>query len=122
MDERDGLQKREATSESAADLVRLIELLERLADAETPVDGLDDDLHRRLRIAAGRLARPDPEARRRFARARRGHARHTRRLRDDAALEAGSNRARKRSLAFPAPPPGLDVAEEHRRLLTLQAR
>jgi len=122
MDERDGQQEREATRQSAADLVQLVELLERLADAESPVDGLDEELHRRLRIAAGRLARPEPEARRRFARARRRHARHTDRLRDDAALEARSNRARKRSLGFPAPPPGLDVSEEHRRLLALQAR
>ena len=125
MDERDDRQERqerEAPQQSAADLVKLIELLERLADAETPVDGLDEELHRRLRIAAGRLARPEPEARRRFARARRRHARHTDRLRDDAALEARSNRARKRSLAFPAPPPDLDVSEEHRRLLLEQAR
>ncbi len=122
MDERDGQQEREATQRSAFDLVQLIELLERLADAEAPVDGLDEELHRRLRIAAGRVARPEPEARRRFARARRRHARHTDRMRDDAALEARSNRARKRSLAFPPPPPGLDVSEEHRRLLLEQAR
>jgi NAD(P)-dependent dehydrogenase (short-subunit alcohol dehydrogenase family) len=122
MDERDDPQEREATGRSALELVRLIELLEQLADADAPVVGLDEELHRRLRIAAGRLARPEPEARRRFARARRRTARRTDRARDDAALEARSNRARKRALAFPAPPPGLDVSEPHRRLLAHQAR
>jgi NAD(P)-dependent dehydrogenase (short-subunit alcohol dehydrogenase family) len=122
MDERDDPQEREATGRSALELVRLIELLEQLADADVPVVGLDEELHRRLRIAAGRLARPEPEARRRFARARRRTARQSDRLRDDAALEARSNRARKRALAFPAPPPGLDVSEQHRRLLAHQAR
>ncbi|MBY0398699.1 SDR family oxidoreductase, partial [Myxococcota bacterium] len=80
------------------------------------------ELHRRLRIAAGRLARPAPEAKRRFARARRRDERRRGRLRDDAALEARSNRARKRALAFPAPPPDLEVSDEHRRLLFEQAR
>ena len=102
--------------------MQLVELLERLAEADAPVDGIDEDLHRRLRIAAGRLARPEPEARRRFARARRLVARRSHRMRDDAALEARSNRARKRALAFPAPPPGWGVSEEHRRLLARQAR
>ncbi|MBK7951164.1 MAG: SDR family oxidoreductase [Deltaproteobacteria bacterium] len=122
MDDRDEQQAGEATGESATALVALIELLEKLAAAEGPIEGLDEALHRRLRIAAGRFARPEPEARRRFARARRRHARRTDRLRDDEALEGRSNRARKRSLAFPAPPPDLDVSEEHRRLLDHQAR
>ena len=122
MDERDDHRERAASQRSPADLVELVELLERLADAEVPVEGLDEALHRRLRIAAGRLARPESEARRRFARARRRHARRADRTRDDAALEARSNRARKRSLAFPAPPPGLEVSEAHRRLLAHQAR
>ncbi|MEZ4282901.1 MAG: SDR family oxidoreductase [Myxococcota bacterium] len=122
MNERDDHRKGDEGPRSAADLVLLIELLERLAEAEAPFDGLDAELHRRLRIAAGRLARPDPEARRRFARARRRGARQSDRRRDDAALEARSNRARKRSLAFPAPPPGLDVSETNRRLLAHQAR
>ncbi len=122
MDERDEHRARATSQRSAGDLVDLIELLERLADAAAPIEGLDEALHRRLRVAAGRLARPEPEARRRFARARRRHARQTDRIRDDAALEARSNRARKRALAFPAPPPGLDVSEVHRRLLAEQAR
>jgi NAD(P)-dependent dehydrogenase (short-subunit alcohol dehydrogenase family) len=115
-------REREGAPQSADALVQLIELLERLADADSPVDGLDDDLHRRLRIAAGRLARPEPQAKRRFARARRRSARRSDRLRDDAALEARSNRARKRALAFPAAPPEVEVSDEHRRLLAHQAR
>jgi NAD(P)-dependent dehydrogenase (short-subunit alcohol dehydrogenase family) len=122
MDERENQRGRESTPRSAADLGRLIELLEHLADADAPVDGLDEEQHRRLRRAAGRLARPESEAKRRFARARRRRERHAGRLRDDAALEARSNRAQKRALAFPAPPPDLDVSDEHRRLLAHQAR
>ncbi|MFO0688964.1 MAG: SDR family NAD(P)-dependent oxidoreductase [Myxococcota bacterium] len=125
MDERDDQPKRPADPPrpvEPAPLHELVLLLERLADAEGPVDGLDEALHQRLRRAAGRLARPEPEAKRRFARARRRRARVSDRLRDDAALEARSNRARKRALAFPAPPPDLDVSDEHRRLLLEQAR
>jgi len=124
MDERRSRRGPESDSRNDALLLRLVELLEKLADAgaDAPLDALDDDLHRRLRIAAGRLARPEPEARRRFARARRRQARQADRRRDDAALEARSNRARKRALAFPALPPDLDLSPEHRRLLAHQAR
>ncbi|MEZ4332623.1 MAG: SDR family NAD(P)-dependent oxidoreductase [Myxococcota bacterium] len=122
MDERNDRGRDEATRQDTSELERLIALLERLAAGEAAVDDLDAALHRRLRIAAGQLARPEPEAKRRFARARRRQTRRTRRLQDDAALEARSNRARKRALAFPAPPPDLALSDADRRLLLEQAR
>lgn len=100
----------------------LIELLEALVDDPEALQALPPALHERLRIAAGRLAFPDREERRRFARARRGARRRTRRERDDSALEATSNRARKRALAFPVPPKEAEVDAEARRLLEHQAR
>jgi len=100
----------------------LVRLLESLVDDPEAIQSLDAEIHERLRVAAGRLALPDRSERRRFARVRRGAQRRERRERDDAALEATSNRARKRALAFPAPPPDAALDPETRRLLEHQAR
>ena len=126
MDERDGedeATETEPPAELSEEALRaLVALLERLAGADGPIEALDPALHRRLRVAAGRLSRPDPAARRRFARARRRRAQETRRAHDDAALEGRSNRARKRALAFPVAPPELPLPDDARRLLAAQAR
>jgi len=100
----------------------LVELLEVLVDDPEALQALPPDVHERLRIAAGRLALPDRTERRRFARVRRGARRRERRERDDSALEATSNRARKRALAFPVPPKDAEIDAEARRLLEHQAR
>lgn len=76
----------------------------------------------RLRTAAGRVALPDRLDRRRHARARRGLARRTVREHDDAALEATSNRAMKRALAFPTAPRAMQITGQQRALLEHQAR
>lgn len=104
------------------ELDALVELLEALVDAPEALQALPPELHERLRIAAGRLALPDRTERRRFARARRGARRRAKRERDDSALEATSNRARKRALAFPVPPRETEIDAEARRLLEHQAR
>lgn len=100
----------------------LVRLLETLGEDPAALHALEPTLHERLRIAAGRLALPDRLERRRFARARRSARRRARRERDDAALEATSNRSRKRALAFPVPPPEAEIGAEARRLLSHQAR
>ena len=100
----------------------LVELLEALVDDPEALQDLPAELHERLRIAAGRLALPDRLERRRFARTRRGARRRERRERDDSALEATSNRAKKRALAFPVPPKEAGIDDEARRLLEHQAR
>ena len=75
----------------------------------------------RLRAAAGKVALPDRLQRRRQARTRRRVAKRDDRVRDDAALEATSNRALKRALAFPKAPRALDISAEDRALLERQA-
>lgn len=103
-------------------LETLVAWLETLAADPARAEALPPSLHRRLRMAAGQLSRPDPEARRRFARARRRRRHAERRARDEAALEATSQRARKRALAFPVPPADAGLGEATRRLLEAQAR
>ncbi len=107
---------------NSADLLRLLAWLESLANEPEALGELDDEVLGRLRIAAGRIALPDRLERRRFNQIRR-RARAARvRRRDEAALEATSNRARKRALAFPVAPARLGLSDTHRRLLAHQAR
>lgn len=105
-----------------AALAAMVEAIEALALDPERLARVDPALHARLREAAARIGAPDPEARRRFARERRRVRRARRRRQDDAALEATSNRARKRALAFPVPPKSVDLPPEARRLLAHQAR
>jgi len=100
----------------------LVALLESLAESPDALAELPDDLLGRLRVASGRLALPDRLERRRFNQARRRARRREDRARDDAALEATSNRARKRALAFPRPPLGASLPSGARGLLEEQAR
>ncbi|MFT7671034.1 MAG: NAD(P)-dependent dehydrogenase (short-subunit alcohol dehydrogenase family) [Planctomycetota bacterium] len=96
--------------------------LEALAADSAILANLDDEARLRLRIAAGRIARPDRLQRRRFVRAKGKISRRLNRDQDDAALEATSNRAKKRALAFPVAPKTLLITEEERALLEHQAR
>ena len=75
----------------------------------------------RLRQAAGKVALPDRLDRRKHSRARRQKKKVTKRVQDDMALEATSNRAMKRALAFPTAPKSIDLNAEHRALLERQA-
>jgi NAD(P)-dependent dehydrogenase (short-subunit alcohol dehydrogenase family) len=99
-----------------------LEWIEALANSPELLAQLGEDALLRLRAAAGRVALPDRLERRRQARARRGVKRRDVRERDDAALEATSNRARKRALAFPTAPKELEITPEQRALLEHQAR
>ena len=104
------------------DLSALVGTLEAiLRDPERLLEE-DPELHRRLIAAAGRLAHPDRLARRRFAKTRRREEINAAKRKDDAALEATSNRSRKRALAFGVPPADAAIDAEARRLLEHQAR
>ncbi len=104
------------------DLDRLLIWLESIADQPERMNDLDAEIHRRLLVATGRIALPNRLERRRFAQNRRRAEANRTRQRDDAALEGTSNRARKRALAFPVAPAEIEISDEHRRLLELQAR
>ena len=96
--------------------------LEALAASPEAIARLSDEDRIRLRVAAGRIARLDPVDRRRHTRARRKLRKQKNKREDIAALEATSNRAIKRSLAFPKAPEALEITDEQRTLLEQQAR
>jgi NAD(P)-dependent dehydrogenase (short-subunit alcohol dehydrogenase family) len=96
--------------------------LEALAESPERLEALGEDLLIRLRKAAMQIVLPDPLERRRRIRDRRKERSRKNRARDEAALEATSNRARKRALAFPVAPKALEMTPEQRRLLEYQAR
>ena len=96
--------------------------LEALAAAPERLADLDREMLNRLRRAAGQVSFPDRTQRRKLANERRGKLRRKLREQDDAALEATSNRAMKRSLAFPVAPKQLAITTEQRALLEHQAR
>jgi NAD(P)-dependent dehydrogenase (short-subunit alcohol dehydrogenase family) len=100
---------------------RLLKLLETWAREPGRLAELDEEALNRLRRAAGLIALPDRKARRVFSNARRRRAREQVRHLDDAALNATSNRALKRSLRYPLAPPSLDISERDRDLLEKQA-
>jgi NAD(P)-dependent dehydrogenase (short-subunit alcohol dehydrogenase family) len=96
--------------------------LEELAANPASQADLEEETLLRLRQASGQIARPDRGERKQFVRARRKKKKHTTRAKDDAALEATSNRAKKRALAFPTAPKELAISAEQRDLLDHQAR
>jgi NAD(P)-dependent dehydrogenase (short-subunit alcohol dehydrogenase family) len=106
---------------SAAQQEQLLKWLEAWAQDPGQLAGLDEEMLNRLRMAAGLIALPDRKARRVFSNARRKKARDQVRSLDDAALNATSNRALKRSLRYPVAPPSLDISERDRDLLEKQA-
>ena len=110
-----------AVADPAAVLAH-VEWLETLAASEECLFDVDEATLLRLRQAAGRIALPDRLTRRRLAKARRGQERRKVREQDDRALEATSNRALKRALAFPTAPKELAITDEQRALLEHQAR
>ena len=99
-----------------------VEWLENLAAAQEYLAELPEGVLIRLRKAAGLIAVPDRLSRRKLANARRGKERRKVREQDDRALEATSNRAMKRALAFPLAPKELAITQEQRALLEHQAR
>ena len=113
---------RQSAEEASTDANDAIDWLEALAESSARLDALDHDLLIRLRKAAMRIVLPDRLERRRRIRDRRKERSRQNRERDEAALEATSNRARKRALAFPVAPKALEVTAEQRRLLEHQAR
>jgi NAD(P)-dependent dehydrogenase (short-subunit alcohol dehydrogenase family) len=113
---------RQSAEEASTDANDAIDWLEALAESSARLDALDHDLLIRLRKAAMRIVLPDRLERRRRTRDRRKERSRQNRERDEAALEATSNRARKRALAFPVAPKALEVTAEQRRLLEHQAR
>ncbi len=101
--------------------LRAIDWLEAMAEDPLALDALEPDLRARLYAAVNRLLPSDPLERRKHTR-RKQHARRVRqRERDDAVLDGTSNRAMKRSLRFPVAPPTLEIDDESRRLLEIQA-
>ncbi|MBJ22285.1 MAG: oxidoreductase [Deltaproteobacteria bacterium] len=106
----------------SADFERHLGWLEEIADELGTLHDLEPALLTRLRIAAGRIALPDRLERRRFNQTRRRASTRKKRERDEAALEATSNRARKRALAFPVAPADVEMSDGHRRLLEYQSR
>ena len=96
--------------------------IESMAASPESLAELDSQDLLRLRRAAGEVALPDRMARRKHANARKGQQRRRIRKDDDAALEATSNRAMKRALAFPTAPKELAITDEQRSLLEHQAR
>lgn len=95
--------------------------LEALAADHRLLAELDEQQLLRLRQAAGRISRPGPDERHALSRRRRRERKQERRKVDDAALDATSNRAKKRALRFPVAPPKLQLSAEHRDLLEQQA-
>ena len=96
--------------------------LESMVATPEGLADLDEALMIRLRKAAGQIAMPDRISRRKLANARRGKERRKVREQDDRALEATSNRAMKRALAFPVAPKELAITKEQRAMLEHQAR
>ena len=108
--------------DSPTDVAAHIAWLEALAAAPERLTRIDEPTLIRLRVAAGKIARPDRAERKRYVRARRKTKKQSTRQQDDAALEGTSNRAKKRALAFPTAPKELAIASEERALLEHQAR
>ena len=103
------------------EIERLLGTLERLAEDYAGLSALDMEQIRRLRAAAGRIAFPERKERRALAAKRKQVLRNQKRERDDAALNATSNRSMKRALRFPVAPEHLELSAKHRALLEKQA-
>ncbi len=103
------------------ELAPFLDWLEWLAEDHRRLTALDEETLRRLRDAGGRIAFPDRTERRALSRHRRNALREKVRTRDDAALDATSNRALKRALRFPVAPANLAISSSDRELLERQA-
>ena len=108
-------------AKSRPDSNQALEWLEALAEDHARLSELDAEELKRLRNAAGKISFPDRAERRNLARKRRRDLRESARNKDDAALNATSNRAMKRALRFPVAPAALPIAAESRELLERQA-
>ena len=95
--------------------------LEAISADLRAIDQLDPEMRRRLREAAGRIAFPERLERRALIARRRKEKREYARRQDDAALNATSNRAMKRSLRFSVPPSHSRISSDSRMLLAMQA-
>lgn len=86
-----------------------IETLEAIAEDPSALAALDDESRKRLRIAAGRVSRPDRAEKRKFAKARRRARREAARADDEKLLDATGIRTLRRAPVFETPaglPPG----------------
>ena len=109
-------------SESApADPEAVLVWLEALSADHELIADLDPETLRRLREAAGRIAFPERSERRALIARRKRDLRERTRARDDAALDATSNRSKKRSLRFPVPPSHATISSDSRVLLERHA-
>jgi NAD(P)-dependent dehydrogenase (short-subunit alcohol dehydrogenase family) len=95
--------------------------LETLSEDPGRLAELDPEIRRRLREAVGRIAFPGRLERRALSARRKQELRQRTRARDDAALDATSNRALKRSLRFSVPPSHSQISSDSRALLEMQA-
>ena len=109
------------TNPDQAEALEAVAWLERLTEDPLGMQSLSPELRARLQRAANRLLPLDHMERRKLVRQRNRALRNRKRDHDDALLNKTSNRALKRSLAFPVAPPTLAIDDESRRLLELQA-
>jgi NAD(P)-dependent dehydrogenase (short-subunit alcohol dehydrogenase family) len=96
----------ETETEWMAELARCTELLEAIVADHSRLSAVDLELRRRFLTAAGRIARPDPVARRRLARAFRRRERDQMQRADVAVLERTGLRALRRAPVYRTPLPG----------------
>jgi len=93
------------TDDVAAEVRRTAELLERLVGDPDALLALDDELRRRLTVAAGVFSRPDRPAKRRFRKTREQRERAAVRRAEAAVLERTGIRALRRAPVYPTPAP-----------------
>ncbi|HZP43784.1 MAG TPA: SDR family oxidoreductase [Candidatus Binatia bacterium] len=96
---------RRAPADVAAEIRRAAELLERLVAEPDALLEVDDDLRRRLTIAAGVFSRPDRPAKRRFRKTREQRERAELRRAETAVLDRTGIRALRRAPVYPTPEP-----------------
>jgi len=92
-----------------ARLLSAIETLEAIVEDRGRLLPLEEELKKRLIVAAGRVSRPDRTDHRKLAKARRKKRRHEKRAQDEAILDATGIRTGRRSPIFETPrplPPG----------------
>lgn len=107
--------------EAKARALTAIEWLEALHANPLGLEEIGEDLRARLHRAM-KLVTPEDRTERRRRQREKVRARQAqKREQDDALLDRTSNRALKRSLRFPVAPPALEIDEENRRLLEIQA-
>ncbi|MBT8494120.1 MAG: SDR family oxidoreductase [Deltaproteobacteria bacterium] len=94
-----------------------VEFLEELHGDYSRLAELDDELRKRLLIAAGRVARPGPWAKRELMREARRRRKRDKQAADERALARTGIRATRRQAVFPTPMPALPapLSEDERR-------